>query len=222
MSREKGSVDQSITVFIMDSTSGLPEANVSAGTSGLLLWYWREKQGKIEFSATNLASISATHMDYGIAAIGNGEYRLDPPDAAWASSADVGFVKFGGDASGMILIAETYPLTDHDPGSLIASVSGTLSTYGVAKGIKKSEAYSNFVFMMVDTADNALAGLSSTISATKILDTSSEIAVSGTVTEISGGKYQFDAAASDTSGTDVVWTFAAAGAKATVFRFRTV
>lgn len=219
---EKGATDQQITVYFMDSTAGTPKTDVSAGTGGLSLWYRRDGQVKVDFTATNLASLDAAHADGGIEPIADGEYRLDPPDAAFSASTGVDFVKFGGTASGMILIGEEYPLVDHDPSSLIAEISGTLSTYGVAKGIKKSMAYPNFQFMMVDTSENALAGLSSTISATKLLDTSSEIAVEGTVAEIAGGKYQFDAAASDTSGTDVVWTFAATGAKATVFRFRTV
>ena len=97
-----GSTDQSVVIRIIDSTDGTPETGVTFETSGLTLWYRRESGGKVTITPATLAAIDSAHSDGGIIHIGDGYYRLDPPDAAIASGVDG--VMFGGAVTGMIVI----------------------------------------------------------------------------------------------------------------------
>ncbi len=106
----KGSTDRSVTVDIIDSTDGTPETAVAFNTSGIDLWYRREGAALTSITEATLAALTTAHTDGGFLAIANGKYRLDLPDAAFASGAN--YVDIGGTVTGMIVIGGRVKLID--------------------------------------------------------------------------------------------------------------
>lgn len=108
-----GSTDQSVTLRIVDSTTGAPETGVLFNTTGMDLWYRREGAAKVSITEATLASLSAAHSDGGFLEIGDGWYRLDLPDAAVASG--VAGVQVGGTVTGMVVFAPYIELVAYNP-----------------------------------------------------------------------------------------------------------
>lgn len=109
---KKGSTDRSVVVTILDSTDGTPETGVVYNTAGIDLWYRREGAAVTSITEATLASLTAAHTDGGFLAISHGEYRLDLPDAAYATGAN--YVDFGGTVTGMVVIGGRVRLVDYD------------------------------------------------------------------------------------------------------------
>jgi hypothetical protein len=107
----KGSVDRSVTLRIIDSTDGTPETGVVFNTSGIDLWYRREGSALVSITEATLAALTTAHADGGFLHIANGEYRLDLPDAAFATGAN--HVDFGGTVTGMVVIGGRVRLVDY-------------------------------------------------------------------------------------------------------------
>lgn len=108
-----GSTDQSTVVRIVDATDGSPETGVTTATGGLAFWYRRELGAKTAISGlSDLATLSTAHADGGLLHISDGYYRIDPPDAAWASGQQG--VMIGGSATGMVVIGVYHPLVAYD------------------------------------------------------------------------------------------------------------
>jgi hypothetical protein len=99
---KKGTTDQSVIIRIVDSTTGLPETAVEHNTAGIDLWYRREGAAKVSITEVALAALTTAHTDGGIEHIGDGYYRLDLPDAAFATGANGLMV--GGTVTGMVVI----------------------------------------------------------------------------------------------------------------------
>jgi hypothetical protein len=112
---KRGSTDQSVVIHIMDSTDGSNETGVVYNTSGIDLWYRRQGSTKTSITEATLAATDSAHSDGGIIHIGDGDYRLDLPDAAVASSAGINEVTVGGTVTGMIVVSDTFPLVAYDP-----------------------------------------------------------------------------------------------------------
>lgn len=110
---QKGSTDQSVVIRIVDATDGTPETGVEHNTSGIDLWYRREGATKTGIVEAALAALDSAHGDGGIEHIGDGYYRLDLPDAAFAGGANG--VMIGGTVTGMVVIGCYVPLVDYDP-----------------------------------------------------------------------------------------------------------
>jgi hypothetical protein len=112
---KKGSTDRSVTIRIIDSTDGTPETSVVFDTSGIDLWYRREGATKTSITEADLATpaLDDAHADGGFLHIGDGEYRLDLPDAAFATGAN--HVDVGGTVTGMVVIGGRVRLVDYDP-----------------------------------------------------------------------------------------------------------
>lgn len=112
---KKGATDRSVTIRIIDSSDGTPETGVVFNTSGIDLWYRREGAAKTSITEADLATPALTdaHADGGFLHIGDGYYRLDLPDAAFATGAN--HVDFGGTVTGMIVIGGRVRLVDYDP-----------------------------------------------------------------------------------------------------------
>ena len=89
-------------------------------------------------------------------------------------------------------------------------------------GIAKNQAFSNFPFEMVSSTDNVTPITGATVTAQRSLDGGAYASVSGAITEVSNGGYQFDALAADTNGETVKWKFSATGANDTKVEFITV
>lgn len=105
-----GSTDQSVVIRIIDSSDGTPETGVEHDTSGIDLWYRREGATATSITEAALAALDSAHSDGGIEHIGDGYYRLDLPDAAFAAGADG--VMVGGTVTDMIVIGCYVPIVD--------------------------------------------------------------------------------------------------------------
>ena len=88
--------------------------------------------------------------------------------------------------------------------------------------ITKNAAFSNFPFLMVLTSDHVTPATGLTVTGQRQIDGGAFTAVSGTITEISNGIYQFDALAADTNGDVITWRFSFATADDTFINFKTV
>ena len=109
----KGSTNVSTTIRIVDATTGVPELAVVAATTGLVLEYRREGAVNTSLATlTNLAALTTAHTDKGMLHIGNGYYRVDVPDAAFATGVDG--VLIHGLATDMVVIGAYHHLTDID------------------------------------------------------------------------------------------------------------
>jgi len=106
----KGSTDRSVTVSIIDSSDGTPETGVVFNTSGIDLWYRRQGAAKTSITEATLSALTDAHSDGGFLHIGDGVYRLDLPDAAFATGAQ--HVDIGGTVTGMIVIGGRVRLID--------------------------------------------------------------------------------------------------------------
>ena len=224
---KKGSVDRSVTIRIIDSTDGTPETGVTNATSGLDLWYRRQGAAKTGITEASLSALTDAHADGGILHIGDGYYRLDLPDAAFATGAQ--HVDVGGTVTGMIVMGGRVRLTDIDledtvragltalPNA-VAGANGGLPL-GDATGavkiqtvLKKNTARSHYHFLMTDSTNhNPATGL--TVSATRVIDNGSFGAGTlGSVTEIGSGLYRISFGAGDLNGDFVTVRFTATGA----------
>lgn len=119
----KGSTSRSVTVDIIDSTDGTPETGVVFNTSGIDLWYRREGAARVAITEATLAALTTAWSSGGFLHVSDGTYRLDLPDAAFATGAN--YVDFGGTVTGMIVIGGRVRLVDY---SLEDAVRGTAGT----------------------------------------------------------------------------------------------
>lgn len=108
-----GSQDVSIPIKIIDSTTGAAETGVTSATAGLDLKYLRQGETVVSLTEDDLAAIDSAHADGKMFEIGNGNYRLDPPDAAFLTGAD--WVLFFGTATGMTMVEVLVELVAYDP-----------------------------------------------------------------------------------------------------------
>lgn len=97
-----GSADVSVVVRIVDATTGAPETGVTSATAGLALRYRREGAANVDLTESNLSALTDAHSDGGMFEIGNGYYRVDVPDAAFA--AGVPGVLIHGTVTDMVVI----------------------------------------------------------------------------------------------------------------------
>lgn len=110
---KKGSVDRSVDIYIIDDANGTPETGVAFDTTGIDLKYRRDLSAAVSITEATLAALTTAHTDGGFKEIGFGVYRLDLPDAAWATGAD--HVTIFGTVTGMIVLPVTVQLVDFDP-----------------------------------------------------------------------------------------------------------
>jgi hypothetical protein len=133
-------------------------------------------------------------------AIGNGKYRLDLPDAAFAAGAN--YVDFGGTVTGMIVLGGRVRLVDFD----LESASVPLQTV-----LKKNQALAKFPLVMTDsTTHNPATG--KTVTVTRSIDGGAYAATTaGTATELANGSYYIDLSAADLNGNTVMLRATASG-----------
>lgn len=110
---KKGTLNQSIDLYIIDSTDGTPETGVLWNTSGIDLKYRRELSAVVSVTEATLAALTTAHADGGFLEIGNGVYRFDLPDLAVATGA--ASVVVYGTVTNMIVLPVTIQLVDYDP-----------------------------------------------------------------------------------------------------------
>lgn len=134
----KGSTDRSVVLRIIDETTGIPETGVVYNTSGIALWYRREGAAKTDITEATLAALTTAHADGGFLHIADGEYRLDAPDAAFATGAN--YVDFGGAVTGMIVIGGRVRLIDAslEVAAVVANVTQLNGSSTAALNIARS------------------------------------------------------------------------------------
>lgn len=129
-------------IRILDSTSGAPETGVTSATTGLALYYRRD--GATDTQITPIGDLSAlddAHTDKAILHIGNGYYRVDVPDAAFATGASSVLVH--GTATGMVVVGREYPLVDSS--SSTATLAKQTEILSALNGITVITVTSNIV-----------------------------------------------------------------------------
>lgn len=112
---QKDDTSVSVVIKIIDSTNGTPETGVVFNTSGIDLSYRREGAAVVAITEADLTTPALTDAwaSGGFLAIGHGYYRLDVPDAAFATG--VSGVLIFGTVTGMVVIGEYVQLVDYDP-----------------------------------------------------------------------------------------------------------
>ena len=110
---QKGATDRSVIMRAIDSTDGTPETGFAYNTSGIDLWYRREGGSVVSITEATLSAVDSAHSDGGVIHIRDGYFRLDAPDAAFATGANS--VMFGGTATGMIIIGTEIQLVNYNP-----------------------------------------------------------------------------------------------------------
>lgn len=211
----KGSTDRSVTVRIIDSTDGTPETGVVFDTSGIDLWYRREGAALTSITEATLAALTTAHTDGGFLHIANGVYRLDLPDAAFATGAN--YVDFGGTVTGMVVIGGRVRLVDVNIEDTVragltalpnaaAEAAGGLYTRGTGAGQINQPAngmVDTNVVRNAGTAITAAAGRQevniSHISGSAVSTTTAQLGVN--VVQISGDATSADNLESYTDGT---------------------
>lgn len=97
--------DVTTRVRIFDATTSLPATGIAYNTSGLGLYYERERAAQTLITPASLSAATDAHADGGFIELGDGWYRLDLPDAACA--ANVASVQVGVTLSGYVAFAPT-------------------------------------------------------------------------------------------------------------------
>lgn len=152
----KDSTDISVDIYIIDSTDGTPETGVVFNTSGIDLEYRREGAAVVNITEADLATPALTdaHADGGFLAIGHGLYRLDVPDAAFATG--VKTVSIQGTVTGMIVLPQTIQLIASN-----TEVAGpTKAEMDTGHGLLATEAKQDIIDGIVDNilVDTAVIG----------------------------------------------------------------
>lgn len=109
---KKGATDRSVPMYAFDNTTGLAKTDLAYNSTGIALWYRREGAAQTAITEATLAALTTAHTDGGFLAVGDGEYRLDLPDAAFASGAN--YVDYGGTATGFTLVGGRVRLVNID------------------------------------------------------------------------------------------------------------
>ena len=151
---QKGDTNVSSVVRIIDSTAGTPETGVTSATGGLAFNYRREAEIANAITAINdLAALTTAHTDGGILHIGDGYYRVDFQDAAFAAGAGEDGVLLTGTATGMIVIGTYHPLVDHDPVAALTSLSTKQDSDMVVVATSTSDIKSALVVVDTEVSD---------------------------------------------------------------------
>jgi hypothetical protein len=138
-----GVTSKSVVLRIIDATDGTPELGVVFNTAGIDLQYRREGAASVAITEVTLAALTTAYASGGFLHIGNGYYRLDVPDAAFAAGSDG--VLIHGIVTGMVVIGAYVQLVAYDPFDAVrlglsalpnaaASAAGGLPTVGTGSG----------------------------------------------------------------------------------------
>ena len=98
---EKDATSQSEIIRIVDDTTGAPVTTVTFETASLALWYRVAGGAKVAITAATLAAVDSAYSAGGIIHISDGYYRLDPPNAAYATA---GMTVFGGSVPDCVVV----------------------------------------------------------------------------------------------------------------------
>ncbi|WP_397570642.1 hypothetical protein [Schlesneria sp. T3-172] len=123
---DSGVTSQSIDIQIVDDT-GLPVTGLLAATFPTLKYSRAGANSDVAFPApTDLATITTAYAAGGVKERGEGVYRLDVPDAIFASA---GRIKIRGEASGKHVIVDTIEVSPvvHLAGDLTSTMKASVT-----------------------------------------------------------------------------------------------
>lgn len=177
----KGSTDVSVVLRIVDSTDGTPETGVVFNTTGIDLWYRREGAAAVAITEADLAALTTAHTDGGFKHIDDGYYRLDLPDAAFATGTDG--VQIGGTVTGMIVFGPYVQLTDIDLFDVVRAGMTALpnAAADAAGGLPISDAGGLDLDTQIGTDIDAILVDTAALNDTKVPDTISLAAINAEV-----------------------------------------
>jgi len=122
------STDVSVDIRAFDVSGSTLQTKVAANFT---LWYRRGTDGaKESISLIDLSALTDAHSDGGIIHVDDGWYRVDIPDAAFASG--VPFVLVGGTVSGGVVLSNPVSIVSETVTSVTLPDDPTLAT-GVMK-----------------------------------------------------------------------------------------
>jgi len=98
-----GSTDMQIPIYARTSTGAALTGKLAADFS----LSYRRDGASVTITLSDLTALTDSHTDGGIKEVGNGEYRLDVPDAAFAAGASK--VTIGGTVAGGVVLG--YPIS---------------------------------------------------------------------------------------------------------------
>jgi hypothetical protein len=190
-----GSIDFSLPVRLVDTTTNLGKTGVAAGS--VTAYYYRQgAAAAVSITVSALTNLNDAHADGGWKEVDatnmKGIYRFDVPDAAFATGAD--FVVISIQVTGAYEFQREYPLETR-------------------RSLRRGQAVNNYEFFMRDTA-NATAGKTglSAFTAQVSKDGGAFGALTNSPSEISNGFYKINLAAADLDADQVTLRFAATGA----------
>jgi hypothetical protein len=172
-----GSTDISAIIRIVDSVAGTPETGVVTATAGLDLEYERIGSASVDITESDLAALTTAHTDGGILHIGNGYYRVDIPDAAFATApSQAPGVLVHGTVTDMIVIGCWIPIVAVNPQDAVrggmtalpnaaAAASGGLFVRGTGAGAINQNANGQIDVNAVHIAGSAVSTSSAQIGA---------------------------------------------------------
>lgn len=123
----KGTTGYSVPLRALDS-DGQPYNSLAWNTSGIDLWYRRERSAQVAITEATLAGLTTAHAAGGFILVDDGGYSLDLPDAALASAAGVRWVDYGGTAPGLTIIGGRVRLSTFD----LDTATAPLATDGIS------------------------------------------------------------------------------------------
>lgn len=113
------------------------------------------------------------------------------------------------------LIITEARLAELDAANLPAGVDNLRATF------QRNTAISNIEFLMIDSVDDISPKTGLTVTGQRSIDGGAFAAVSGTISEVGSGIYQFDALAADTNGGVITYKFSSTGANDTFITMHT-
>lgn len=138
-----GVTSKSVVLRIIDASTGVPITSTVFNSAGIDLQYRREGAASTAITEATLAALTTAWSTGGFLHIGNGYYRLDVPDAAFAAGADG--VLIHGTVTGGVVIGAYVQLVAYDPFDTVrlgltalpnaaAEAAGGLYTRGTGAG----------------------------------------------------------------------------------------
>lgn len=145
----KGTTNYSTTVRVIDSGDGTPETGLGATDAGTAFTFHRDGAAGVAITGpSDLSSSTDAHTDGGLLHLGNGYYRVDFQDAAYASGSDK--VLLEGAATGMIVIGREITLVGYDPNDSVKLGLTTFPTNFVDLSISATSGLVNITQVAAD------------------------------------------------------------------------
>lgn len=166
-----GSTDVSIDVRAMISGGDVLTGKVAADFA---IWYRRDG-AKISIGLSDLGTLESAHSDGGIYEISDGWYRLDMPDAAFATGANRAAI--GGSVAGGVVVSAPIAITTG--AATVSPIAGTIGSRFTSSLVTlvQYEAIGYGPWVITDTDGNAvdLSGLTLAFVVYDLVDDADEV-----------------------------------------------